>query len=75
IRAQPGYAPFPPRAPSDCAFSFNDSQALINTTTVLSSNNWSQRINGMPDVGRCYMIGVPKKGQLEVDEHFYVFNA
>ncbi|CAI2173212.1 19831_t:CDS:2 [Funneliformis geosporum] len=30
-------------------------------------------LNEIPDVSRCYEISVPKKGQLEVDEH-YLFN-
>ncbi|RHZ88080.1 hypothetical protein Glove_26g163 [Diversispora epigaea] len=74
IRAQVGYAPFPPLAPSNCAFSFNDRQALLNTIAVLTNNNWSRHANGLPDVGRCFEIGVPRKGQLETDEHLIAFN-
>ena len=75
IRGQPGFAPFPPQAPSNCAFSFNDRQALLDTITMLTNNNWSRHVAGLPDVGRCYEVGVPKKGQLEADEHKHVFNA
>ncbi|GBC18316.2 hypothetical protein GLOIN_2v1765488 [Rhizophagus irregularis DAOM 181602=DAOM 197198] len=62
IRGQAGFAPFPPQAPSDCAFSFNDRQAFLNTTIALTNNNWSRHMVGFPDVGRCYEIGIPKKG-------------
>ncbi|RIA97282.1 hypothetical protein C1645_732496 [Glomus cerebriforme] len=75
IRAQAGYSLFPSRAPSDCAFAFTERQDLLNATVALVNNSWSRHINLVPDVGRCYEIGVPKKGKLEVDEHLAVFNA
>ncbi|PKC62259.1 hypothetical protein RhiirA1_465398 [Rhizophagus irregularis] len=71
------YAPFPSGTnPSDCAFGFVDTaglpakQAMTNAvgalvTYVNSANgNWARPVNGMPDVGRVFLIEIPKKGQL-----------
>jgi hypothetical protein len=44
-------------------------------TYVNSANgNWARPVNGMPDIGRVFLIEIPKKGQYDATEVTYMFS-
>ncbi|GBB90826.1 hypothetical protein RclHR1_17910001 [Rhizophagus clarus] len=76
IRSQPGYTPFPTvNVQPDCAFSFDSRANFSFMIAALRANNWSTRINSVPDVGYAYSVYVPKKGELNIVEEPVIFNV